>query len=202
MIDDDSVPKGDDDVDSSVEYRGRAAAGGVSLRPRSRSARRPRTSHRREPSVRRAAPGLPGGHGPADRRIGRKRRFDEGRRRRLDVLLGEQRRLAEGAPLGAGGPGTRAHAEPSRTSRPCRPLPDPRRDRPRRHGCGAARAGDVDLGRDLAVKVLLRNRTATTPELVGSDSSKKPRSADSSSTPGSSRSTSWAPSPTAGRSSP
>jgi serine/threonine protein kinase len=96
-------------------------------------------------------------------------------------------------------------------------MPD-RSDRPARlqllgevarGGMGVILKGrDSDLGRDLAVKVLLE-RHRDNPDLIrrfveeaSAGSSRRPRSPASCSTPAWSRSTSWAPSPTTGRISP
>ena len=81
-----------------------------------------------------------------------------------------------------------------------RPLPALRRDRPRRHGRrpqGPRPRPRPRPGRQGPAA----SSTATTPSW-SAGSSRRRRSAASSSTPGSSRSTSWAPSPTAGRTSP
>ena len=69
--------------------------------------------------------------------------------------------------------------------------------RDRRGGMGAILKGrDLDLGRDLAIKVLLEKHRDHPRWSAGS--SRRPRSAASSSIRGSCRSTSWARSPTAG----
>ena len=71
-----------------------------------------------------------------------------------------------------------------------------------RGGMGAVLKGrDPDLGRDLAVKVLLESASRTSPTSSAA-SSRRRRSAASCSIPASCRSTSWAPSPTAGPISP
>ena len=92
-------------------------------------------------------------------------------------------------------------------SSPEMPAPTERGDRYQlfgeiaRGGMGAVLKGrDADLGRDLAVKVLLEGHRDK-PDLM-SASSRRRRSAASSSTRGSCRSTSWGRSPTAGPTSP
>ena len=87
-----------------------------------------------------------------------------------------------------------------RDARGDRPLPAPRRDRPRRHGRrpqGPRPRPGPRPGRQGPA----RGAPATTPSW-SAGSSRRRRSAASSSTRASCRSTSWASSPTAGRTSP
>ena len=91
-------------------------------------------------------------------------------------------------------------ARAARARRPRRPAPAPRRDRPRRHGRhpqGPRHRPGPRPGRQGPA----RDSTATTPSWSAA-SSRRRRSPASCSTPASCRSTSWAPSPTAGPTSP
>ena len=106
------------------------------------------------------------------------------------------------APRHRAGRGARADRPPARgrRRRPLDPLPDRRRDRPRRHGRHPQGPRPRPRPRRGASRCSATT-SATTPTW-SAGSSRRRRSAASSSTPASCRSTSWAPSPTAGRSSP
>ena len=88
----------------------------------------------------------------------------------------------------------------ARAGRAGRPLPALRRDRPRRHG-GGAEGPRHRPGPRPGRQGLAGEPPARSPSWCGG-SSRRRRSAASSSIPGSCRCTSWAPSPTAGPTSP